>query len=184
MSELRDDLLLWIDLETTGLDPQRDLILEVAMQLTDRDLVPIADPRSWVVHHDSDVLAVCLNDFTHHMHTDSGLLAEVFGPKGLDLITVADSLAYHLDNFTYPRTVRAAGSSVHFDVGFLRYQMPAVYERLHYRQLNVSSIAETSGWWYGFRFEKNRYHRAYDDLQESLAELREWRQFFKYRIAR
>lgn len=172
MVKKRDDLLLWIDIETTGLDPYTCRILEIACMITDRDLKIVSPLRSHLLHCDVDDLE--MSDHVRQMHWKSGLLEEV---HRLDVdpvkwrIDVQDELRLWLEDLAELGTLTPAGNSVNFDVGFLRVHMPRVYELLHYRQLNVSSIAMWCLWQYGEAFPKLKGHRAAADLMESYGEL-------------
>jgi oligoribonuclease len=172
MTKKRDDLLLWIDIETTGLDPYGDAMLEIAAMVTDRDLKIVAPLRNHVLHHCTDSLE--MSDYVWKMHSVSGLLDEVYR-SDIDSVRwrrdVEDALCLWLSGIAEPGTLTPAGNSVNFDVGFLRVHMPRLYGMLHYRQLNVSSIALCAGWWFGDLFEKQKTHRTASDLLESYGEL-------------
>lgn len=174
----RDDLLLWIDIETTGLDPLKHRILEIACMVTDRDLKIVAPLRTHLLHCDTDMLD--MSDHVRQMHSDSGLLEEVDRfMADVDeykwRVDVQDALCLWLSGIAESGTLTPVGNSVNFDVGFLRVHMPRVYDLLHYRQLNVSSIAMWCLWqfgWLGVKpFPKLKAHRAAADLMESYGEL-------------
>jgi oligoribonuclease len=168
----RNDLLLWIDIETTGSDPQKDQMLEIAAMVTDRSLDVVAGLRSHVLHQDVDSLT--MSDYVLEMHSASGLLEAVDCPamnsvKWREIVD--DALYLWLSVIAEPGTLTPVGNSVNFDVGFLRVHMPRLYGMLHYRQLNVSSIAMWCNWRFGGKFEKEKNHRAASDLLESYTEL-------------
>jgi oligoribonuclease len=183
----RNDLLVWVDLETTGLDPERDVVLEVALQLTDWELVEVGDLLHFVIARDPAELR--MNRTVWRMHEESGLLAAIEGKLGagwgslpgevVNTRSFALHVLYdHVAAYCERGTARLAGSSVHFDRKFLARYFPGLLEHLHYRQVDVSSVKELVKRWYGQEFQKQAKHRAAADLQESIAELRWLRRFF------
>ncbi len=168
----RDDVLVWVDLEMTGLEPETCGIVEMAMILTDRQLAPLAPPWEVVVWQPEPVLAA-MNPFVREMHEKSGLLARVRAAK----LSVADAERQALELLTAHATYRSArlcGNSVWQDRRFLARYMPAFEGYLHYRQIDVSSVKELCDWWYGKVYPKptDREHTARFDIEQSIAELR------------
>ncbi|MBJ7595521.1 MAG: oligoribonuclease [Candidatus Dormibacteraeota bacterium] len=171
-------MLAWMDLEMTGLDPARHVIVEIATLLTDDNLRLIADGPDIVVHATADQLAQ-MDDVVRTMHTGSGLLAAV----QTSTISLADAgartlefLRTHIDE---PRTVPLCGNSIGTDRRFLAAQIPEVDEFLHYRSIDVSSLKELCRRWYPDALArapaKAEAHRALDDIRESIAELVHYR---------
>ncbi len=171
------DRLVWIDLEMTGLDPQRDQIVEIACIVTDANLVELDAGFSVVVRADAEPLAA-MDEVVVRMHTDSGLIEEI--PSGLELADAgAQLLAYVQRHVPEARKAPLAGSSVYVDRGFLARYLPDVDAHLHYRLVDVSTIKELARRWYPRAYyaspEKRGNHRALADIRESIAELRYYR---------
>ncbi len=167
--------IVWIDLETTGLDPETSVILEIAVVITDKHLNLLAQ-ESLVVHHPNDAL-VGLDDWVQEQHQASGLLEEV--RRSTTTLAQAEAAALALvGKYCPPRACPLAGSSVCFDRRFLARHMPRLNAHLHYRQVDVSSIKEIVRRWYPDRVPANganAKHRALPDVLESIEELRRYR---------
>jgi oligoribonuclease len=171
-------MLAWMDLEMTGLDPARHVIVEIATLLTDDELRPIADGPDIVVHATSDQLRE-MDAVVHGMHTRSGLLAAI----QTSTISLAEAGRQTLDflrsHIATPRTVPLCGNSIGTDRRFLAAQLPDVEDFLHYRSIDVSSIKELCRRWYPDVMAgapaKKEAHRALDDIRESIAELAYYR---------
>lgn len=167
------DRLVWVDLEMTGLDAGRNVIVEIACLVTDGTLNPLDGGVSFVVAADEDQLAA-MDPFVVDMHTKSGLLPEI--PGGLPL-AVAEQyvLDYVRAHVTEPRKAPLAGSSVHVDRSFLSVHMPELNNFLHYRIVDVSSIKELTRRWYPDVYAnapaKLGNHRALADIADSIKEL-------------
>lgn len=183
MAERRSDLLCWIDLETTGLDPIRCGILEVAMMLTTRDLEIVAPIRSTVIYMPEPSL-YHWDDAASEMHDASALgIISSQTTGNLDRFEAEIMLVEWLAEHAEPGTLTPTGNSVNFDVGFLRLHMPDLYRLLHYQQLNVSSLAKWCDWQFGVGlYKKQKAHRAAADLWESYAELAWIRGHLDWRI--
>ena len=168
-----------MDLEMTGLDPSRDVIVEIATLVTDDDLEPVAEGPDLVVHQPDDVLAM-MDPFVVDMHTRSGLLDAVRASA----ITVeeagAATLAFIRHHVPVPRTVPLCGNSIGTDRRFLAAYLPDIEDYLPYRSVDVSSVKELVRRWYptvrAQRPRKVGSHRALDDIRESIAELRYYRE--------
>jgi oligoribonuclease len=177
---------VWIDVETTGLDPAKDLILEVGIIITDYNMTEVAR-SSWVVRQDLDRVHNLMSPYVRDMHKASGLLQELWSceelPNALTTIRVCHWLESHLGTPSADPAQRPvlAGSSVHFDRAMLAAQMPRVLDFLHYRNLDVSTLKELCfATVPGARrtYETicgHTYHRALADLEGSIAELQYWR---------
>jgi oligoribonuclease len=169
--------LIWIDCEMTGLSLEKDVLVEIAVLVTDSDLNVIGEGIDLVIGATSEQL-VAMNDFVTQMHTDSGLITEI--PNG---ITVAAAeyaiLAYLETTGTTPGKSPLAGNSVSVDRNFIARDMPRLTEYLHYRTVDVSSIKELARRWYPKIYfaapAKTGNHRALGDIQDSIAELKYYR---------
>jgi oligoribonuclease len=168
----RDDVLVWVDLEMTGLDPETCAIVELGMILTDRNLDPIADPYEVAIWQPESVLE-SMGPFVRKMHEKSGLLAKIRASS----VSVSDAeqkvLAIVAKHASF-RTARLCGNSVWQDRRFLYRYMPAFERYLHYRQIDVTSIKEVGEWWYGKVYDKpaHKEHTALFDIEQSLEELK------------
>ena len=169
---------MWMDLEMTGLDPARHVIVEIATIVTDDQLEVVAEGPDLVVACDPARLEA-MDEIVLRMHTTSGLLEAVkastitleeAGRRTLEFIKV------HVPE---PRTVPLAGNSIGTDRRFLATYLPEIEEWLHYRSVDVSTIKELARRWYPEALaaapEKKSAHRAIDDIRESVAELRYYR---------
>ncbi len=167
--------IVWIDLETTGLDPETSVILEIAVIITDKHLNQLAQ-TSLVVHHPNNAL-VDLDEWVQTQHQASGLLEEVRHST----LTLAKAEAAALElvaAYCPPRACPLAGSSVCFDRRFLMRHMPKLDAHLSYRQVDVSSLKELVKRWYPDKAPTNgagAQHRALPDILESIEELRYYR---------
>jgi len=167
-----------MDLEMTGLDAGRNVIVEIATLVTDDDLTVVAEGPDLVVGATEEQLAD-MDDFVRDMHTSSGLLAEIEASE----LTLAEAGQITLDfiraHVPKPRTVPLAGNSIGTDRRFLDAHLPEIEEYLHYRSIDVSTIKELAGRWYPEALaaapRKAGGHRAMDDIKESLAELAYYR---------
>src|SRR4051812_12926965 len=168
-----DDRLVWIDCEMTGLDLAIDELVEVAVVITDYDLVPV-DPGFEIVIKPDQSAWDNMGDFVRTMHTTSGLIEEI--PNG---VTVAEAeyevLEYILKHVPNVSSAPLAGNTIGTDRAFLAKFMPRVDGHLHYRSVDVSSIKELARRWYPRVYfqapAKNGGHRALADILESIREL-------------
>lgn len=167
--------IVWVDLETTGLDPETSVILEIAVVITDKHLNQLAH-TALVVHHPPSVL-VDLDEWIQTQHGASGLLEEV--RRSTVALAQAEAEALELvAMYCPPRACPLAGSSVCFDRRFLLRHMPRLEAQLSYRQIDVSSLKELVGRWYPDKALANgsgAKHRALPDILESIEELRHYR---------
>jgi oligoribonuclease len=173
----RDDRLVWIDLEMTGLDPKFDEIVEIACIVTDAELNELDEGITLVVRPGEESLAG-MDDFVVNMHTVSGLIEEI--PHGIALADAEQQvLAYVRTHVPEARKAPLAGSSVYVDRGFLAAYMPELDAHLHYRLVDVSSVKELTRRWYPRVYfaspEKTGNHRALGDIRDSISELRYFR---------
>lgn len=179
MADARNDRLVWIDCEMTGLDPGRDEIVEIAAIVTDAELVELDAGVNVVVRPEDLSVLDGMDEVVVRMHTESGLLAEI--PSG---VTLAEAgrivLDYVRGHVAEPRRAPLAGSSVYVDRGFLAKYLPELDAHLHYRLVDVSTVKELARRWYPRAYfnapAKTGGHRALADTRESIAELRFYRQ--------
>jgi oligoribonuclease len=158
----------------TGLDLQRDALIEIACLVTDGELRVLGDGVDIVMHADESALAA-MPDVVRDMHAHSGLTEEVRRAT----VTVPEAeqqvLAYIREHVPEPRSVPLAGNSIATDRSFLARDMPELDGHLHYRMVDVSSIKELCRRWYPRIFfakpEKGLAHRALADIEESIREL-------------
>ncbi len=171
------DLLVWIDCEMTGLDINIDELVEVAVVITDYDLVPVDEGFTIVIKPDQDAFDN-MNEFVTTMHRDSGLLDEI--PNGVSVADAEYAVLEYILKFV-PNEQRAplAGNTIGTDRMFLAKYMPRVDRHLHYRSVDVSSIKELSRRWFPRVYmnapAKSGGHRALADILESINELRYYR---------
>lgn len=168
-----------MDLEMTGLDPARHVIVEIATLITDDDLTVVAEGPDLVVHQPDDRLAE-MDAVVVEMHTRSGLL-EAIRSSTMSLEQAGDeTLRFIKQHVAAPRTVPLCGNSIGMDRRFLDVYLPEIENYLHYRSIDVSSVKELAKRWYpeliGGRPRKVGTHRALDDIRESVAELAFYRQ--------
>lgn len=169
--------LIWMDLEMTGLDPDRDRILEIAVIVTSGDLQTLDHGPDLVVHQEDAVLDAMDAWNTDH-HGKSGLTEMVRASTLDEAAAEAEVLAW-LGERCKAGAVPLAGNSVHQDRAFLRRFMPGLHEFLHYRNVDVSTIKELMRRWApdvlaGAPAKKGQ-HRALGDIEESIRELQYYR---------
>lgn len=172
------DPLVWVDLEMTGLDPDRDHVVEIAVIVTDGVLEEIVEGPDLVCAAPPDVLDA-MAPVVREMHTASGLLASVEAAT----LTVEQAeqqvLEFVRTHVPEPAAAPLAGNSIHADRAFLRRYLPAFDAHLHYRNVDVSTLKELARRWYPDALaaapEKGGGHRALADIRESIAELRHYR---------
>jgi len=162
----------------TGLDPTKDVIVEIATLITDDDLTILAEGPDLVVHTSEDLLAA-MDPFVVEMHTKSGLLDEIRSSTTSLADAGAATLAF-LREHAEQGTVPLCGNSIGTDRRFLAKWFPEIEDHLHYRSIDVSTIKELARRWYPATLsgapKKQTSHRALDDIRESVAELRYWRE--------
>jgi len=170
--------LIWIDCEMTGLSLEKDVLVEIAVLVTDSDLKVIGEGVDVVIKASAEQLAG-MNEFVIQMHTTSGLITEI--PNGISVQEAeAKVIAYLESAATQPGKSPLAGNSVSVDRSFIARDMPLLNEYLHYRTVDVSSIKELTRRWFPKVYfaapAKTGNHRALGDIQDSIAELAYYRQ--------
>ena len=172
------DVLVWMDLEMTGLDHEKEVIVEIATIVTDDQLNIVAEGPDLVVQAPEAVLAA-MDPFVVDMHTRSGLLEAIRAST----ITLEEAgrltLEFIRSHVPEPRSVPLCGNSIGTDRRFLAKYLPEIENHLHYRSVDVSSIKELAKRWYpgldAARPDKAGTHRALDDVRQSIEELRFYR---------
>jgi oligoribonuclease len=166
-----DVRFVWIDLEMTGLNPDVDQILEIAVVVTGPDLRPLGE-MSRVVHHPEAVIDH-MSKVVRDMHTKNHLLEEVLESKTYLRQAERAAMALVVEH-CLPGQAFLCGNSVHHDWRFLVRYMPSLEQYLHYRQVDVSTLKVlVQAWAPGIEYPKERSnHRALADIHASIAELR------------
>jgi oligoribonuclease len=163
--------LLWLDLEMTGLLPERDSILQCAALVTDDQLQPVADGIEYIIHQRDNAF-----ESMHHevqaMHTKSGLLDRV-SQSPHTLADVEQKLINFFNTHCEPHKTLLCGNSIWVDRTFLKKHMPRFEALFFYRMIDVSTIKELALRWYPTlpQFKKQKQHTALADISESIAEL-------------
>ena len=170
--------LIWIDCEMTGLSLEKDVLVEIAVLVTDSELNVIGDGVDVVIKATPEQLT-SMNDFVRQMHTTSGLITEI--PNGITIKEAEDRVIAYLESAsTQPGKSPLAGNSVGVDRTFIARDMPRLNEYLHYRTVDVSSVKELTRRWFPKAYfnapAKTGNHRALGDIQDSIAELAYYRQ--------
>jgi oligoribonuclease len=177
MVEPSDAHLVWMDLEMSGLDPERNTILEICTVVTDGELRIVAEGPVLAIHQPDSVLDA-MDDWNREHHGESGLSARVRASTH----SMADAERLTLDfvrRYCPERSSPLCGNSIHQDRRFLVRYMPTLDAYLHYRNIDVSTVKELVRRWYPDGPpppEKRHAHLALDDIRESIEELRFYRQ--------
>jgi oligoribonuclease len=172
----RADNLVWIDLEMTGLDPDRDRILEIATIVTDSSLDVVAEGPVIAIRQPDSVLAG-MDEWNRNTHGATGLVdrvrASTIDARAAEALTL-EFLGRHAESGASPM----CGNSVCQDRRFLAREMPSLEKFFHYRNLDVSTLKELARRWAPevlAGVKKTSSHRALDDIRESVEELRHYR---------
>ena|SRR5258708_2713107 len=172
-----NERLIWLDLEMTGLDPERHAIIEIGCAVTDSDLHVIAEGPTLAISQPPAVLAL-MDPWCVKQHGNSGLTQRVKDSK----VTIQDAERNTLEflkRYCKPNMSPLCGNSIGQDRRFLVRYMPKLNEFFHYRNIDVSSIKELVRRWYPPKFQaplKRSTHHVLDDIRESIAELRHYRE--------
>lgn len=175
----KQDRIVWADCEMTGLDPDRHVLVEIAVIVTDADLNPLDEGIDLVIHASEEQLAE-MDDFVTNMHESSGLTEQIRS-SSITLQEAEQQVVEYIKRFV-PVAGHAplAGNSIATDRTFITRYMPELDEYLHYRMIDVSSIKELSRRWhpriYNAQPAKGMAHRALADIRESIRELAFYRE--------
>ena len=173
-----NDKLVWIDCEMTGLELGSDKLIEIAALVTDSDLNVLGDGVDIVIHCDDDALA-SMPDVVTEMHAKSGLTEEVRAST-VTMEQAQEKVLEYIRQHVPAGTAPLAGNSIGTDRGFIARDMPELNDYLHYRMIDVSSIKELCRRWYPRIYfgqpPKGLAHRALADIEESIRELKYYRQ--------
>jgi oligoribonuclease len=170
--------LLWVDLEMTGLDPQNDVILEVAAEITDFEFKTLASYEA-IVQQPTDVVIDRMQKniwWKEYPHNRDEFIAKM--DQGKPSQQVEQELIALVEEQFGTEPAVLAGNSIHNDRNFIKQWWPGLDLKLHYRMLDVSSWKILMQAKYGVEFEKKEVHRAFDDIQASIAELQHYLEWF------
>lgn len=169
----KDDRIVWVDLEMTGLDPDRHVIVEVAALVTDAELNILDDGIDLVVHATDAELAE-MDDFVTEMHGSSGLTEQIKAST-VTIEEAEEAVLGLVEKHCGEHRPPLAGNSIATDRSFIRAQMPRLDATLHYRMIDVSTVKELTRRWFPKAYynqpEKGMAHRALADIVESIREL-------------
>lgn len=171
--------LVWVDMEMTGLEPERDRIIEMAMVVTDEKLEILAESPVWVVHQSESVLDG-MDDWNKSTHGRSGLIERVRAST-LDEAAASAAAQAFMAEWVGKRVSPMCGNSIGQDRRFMARYMPELEAYFHYRNLDVSTLKELCRRWrpeVAKGFVKKADHTAAADIRESIAELRYYRDHF------
>ncbi len=173
----REDLLVWLDLEMTGLDPKTCTVLEIGSVITDGELEVLAEGPSIAIHHTDKVLNG-MESWSRFHHKKSGLTQSCRESK-VSLKKAEQMTLQFVQGFCKKKSAPLCGNTIWQDRRFLVKYMPLLEQYLHYRTIDVSSVKELVSRWYPkdhkMPREKRQTHRVSDDIRESIEELRHYR---------
>ena len=178
MSDVQNQRLVWLDLEMTGLDCDRDSIIEIATIITDAQLEEVAVGPVFAIRHPRETLAA-MDEWNTRHHRASGLWERVLN-QSVDMREAEQGTLEFLAEYCAAGSSPICGNSICQDRRFLHRQMPELERWFHYRNLDVSTIKELAARWapeVAAGFSKENRHEALSDIRESIAELRYYRQF-------
>ncbi len=171
--------LIWIDLEMTGLDPEKDRIIEIATVVTNKELTILAEGPVFAVNQ-SDLLLDNMDEWNTAQHSQSGLVKRVKESQVTEFMAEEQTIHF-LEKYVGKGISPMCGNSICQDRRFLYRYMPNLAEFFHYRNLDVSTIKELARRWAPHLyqgFNKKSNHLALDDIKDSIAELRYYQQSF------
>jgi oligoribonuclease len=166
--------LLWVDLEMTGLDVNEHVIIEIAAEVTDKEFKTLASYEALILQPEEKLSG--MNPWAQAQHDGSGLTQRIREEGKPEQDVIHELIGFIQAQFGDEPAV-LAGNSIHNDRTFIKKWWPQVDALLHYRMLDVSSFKIVMQMKYGVEFEKNDAHRAFDDIQASIAELQYYLQW-------
>lgn len=173
--------LVWIDMEMTGLNPDNEVIIEIATIITDKKLKVIEEGPVLVVHQPDKYLDG-MDKWNQKHHKKSGLIKAVQDSK-ISLEEAEKQTLAFIQKHCALKKSPLCGNSVHHDRRFLERYMPKIHEFLHYRHIDVSTVKALIKYWYKSKkkvYEKRNAHRALGDIRESILELQHYKKkYFK-----
>lgn len=178
MKRYDHDRLIWIDLEMSGLDYQKDVILEIATIVTDGNLNTIATGPNLIIYHPDKILN-SMDNWCTEQHGKTGLTKQVKESR-ISLKEAERETLFFLQQHCQKGTAPLCGNSVWFDKLFLKKDMPHLFDFLHYRVVDVTAFKIMINNWTqtNVLFKKQNTHRALDDIKESIAELKFYKENF------
>lgn len=171
--------LCWLDMEMTGLDPEKERIIEIAMVITDKNLNILAQSEVYAIHQNSSVLNA-MDDWNTATHTRTGLIKRVSESHHTEA-DVEQKLLDFMARWIPEKASPMCGNTIHQDRRFMVRYMPKLEAYFHYRNLDVSTLKELARRWYpalNKGLTKRGSHQALDDILESIEELRYYRKHF------
>lgn len=175
----RSDNLVWLDMEMTGLEPEVDHVLEIATIITDSNLEILAEGPLIAIFQPDSILDV-MDEWNTTHHTNSGLIERV-RTEGISVEEAEQKTLEFLKLFIDPQQSPLCGNSIGQDRRFIVRYLPQLDEFLHYRSIDVSTVKELAKRWHPevySGFKKKGFHRALDDVRESIDELKFYRKLF------
>ena len=170
--------LIWIDLEMTGLDTQRDYIIEIATIVTDKDLNILGEGPNLIIHQIDEVMNN-MDDWNKSQHSSSGLIEEVKKSIITEQVAEIETLEF-VSKYVSEKQSPMCGNTVSHDRRFLIKYMPRLESYFNYRHIDVSSFKEVAVRWMNEAqtYEKKGSHRALGDIKESVEELKFYKKLF------
>lgn len=178
MSTQNDNNLIWLDLEMTGLDLSKERIIEIATIVTDSELNILAEGPVFAIHQSDDLLE-SMDKWNTKQHNKSGLVERVQDSQTTEQQAEIETIKF-LKKYISAGKSPMCGNSICTDRRFLYQFMPDLEQFFHYRNLDVSTVKELAKRWYGDHvvkaFKKNSQHLALQDIRDSIAELKHYRE--------
>lgn len=173
----KNDNLIWLDMEMTGISVEENVVIEVAVVITDTNLNILAETPAYVIKQPESELKK-MDKWNLNTHTKSGLLEKV-RQSTYTTAKIEDKLLKFIKKYTYKGQSPLCGNTIHQDRKFVVKYMPKLEEHLHYRNLDVSTLKELAKRWYPSiyaGFVKHNKHQALADIHESINELKYYRE--------
>jgi oligoribonuclease len=171
------DNLVWLDMEMTGLDSTNNVILEIAVIITDKNLNSLMQSPSYAIYQETEQLTK-MDKWNYSVHTKSGLIERV-KQSTFTVASVEQELLNLIEPYIYKAVTPLCGNTIYKDREFLKRYMPTLEAFMHYRNIDISTIKELVKRWYPNlekKFIKHNKHEALADVEESIKELEFYRQ--------